>query len=84
MEFISNGHLIEYSLPRIAVNISLKKGSLGNLPTTTANKAGSKEENLHLFSCCSYGNNILDLKVLKDYEVKIIPSQLTRTCDIGR
>lgn len=58
MEFISNGHLIEYSLPGIAVNISLKKGSLGNLPTTTKNKAGSEEEKLHLFSCGSYGNSL--------------------------
>lgn len=44
MEFISNGHLIEYSLPGIAVNFSLKKGSLGKLITTTINKAGSYEE----------------------------------------
>lgn len=77
MEFISNGHLIEYSLPGIAVNFSLKKGSLGKLITTTTNKTGSEEEKLHLFSCRSYGNNFLDLRVLKDYEVDTLLSQLT-------
>lgn len=46
MEFISNGYLIEYSLPGIAVNFSRKKGSLRKLITTTTNKAGSYEEKL--------------------------------------
>lgn len=81
MEFISNGHLIEYSLPGIAVNFFLKKGSFGKLITTTTHKAGSKEEKLHLF-WCSYRNNFFYTS--KDSEVETILSQLTFMCDIVR